>query len=735
MKRVPFIFLFAVASVLACGPFVNDLLPIETVRPADLDAYATRGEIGIVRPRFARRYLVQAYRRMSGREPLAAVGALGSSYDDFSGGARERWSEVHARFAGSKPSIRSDRNIGDYQFIDNCLGDAYASAAQTLTARAEKYGAASPQVREWITAQDAVFANCSDERTVIPDAPSPSMDPLARADRVYQIAAANFYAMRYDEAVQRFRAIASGQASPWRAYGHYLAGRARLRQATIAKVLDRTRLAEAEAEFRLVLQDSAAASLHASAQGLLDRIALRARPIERLRVLSAALSTAKTADDQVLRDYEHLMDAALGDTTDYEFANVPDRAALAATSDMNDWIIVMQGSGAQAADRALGRWKQSGTLPWLAAALWKVPAASPDAPALLQAAARIDTTSPAFVTIAFLRVRLLALGDRIDEAHVILATLPSRTPGGSQPDEETVNLIDALRVKVARSMNELLAAAPRRPVSNRSVGWSYSNEEPTLPRDAVFDADAGVIFSERLPLLRLVEAATSTALPPRLRLRVASAAFARAWMLKRHGEARAMSPVLRQLSPSLAADLEMFDAAATPQEGHLAGLRLILRTPGLRAMVKGIEDEADYGNKELPRTFDHTFRRNWWCGFGEPDADRSDGASQVLLLIYPQGDVPYPAFLSKDEIAGTQNEWSALRALGPAPNYLAREAVKWATARPTDLDAAEALAHAVEGTRWGCTDKATTAASRTAFQTLHKLFPRTQWALKTRYWY
>ena len=61
--------------------------------------------------------------------------------------------------------------------------------------------------------------------------------------------------------------------------------------------------------------------------------------------------------------------------------------------------------------------------------------------------------------------------------------------------------------------------------------------------------------------------------------------------------------------------------------------------------------------------------------------------------------------------------------------------MKWAVARPSDQDAAEALAHAVEGTRWGCADTTTTAASRAAFQTLHRLFPKTEWARKTKYWY
>ena len=727
MKQLPFIVFFAVVSVLACGPYISEVLPVETVRPADLTAYNERGELGVVRPQFARRYLVQAYRRMTGREALPAVGRFGPEIDENATDARKQWSEAHARFAGvAPPPIQTERNIGDYQWITNCLGNAFASAAQTLNERAARYGAGSSQVREWIEAQDRVFQNCREENLALPDPPSASADSTARADRQYQMASAYFYAMRYDEAVQRFRAIAADQTSPWQHYGRYLAGRARLRQATTAKELDRARLAEAETELQLVLKDASARSLHASTRGLLDRIALTAAPADRLRLLSAELGSAAAPTDQALTDYERLMDAAVGDTTTYEYDKIPNRAALAAT-DMNDWILVMQGSGSAAGQRALTQWKQTSSVPWLAAALWKATPDSPEAPALLQAAERIERPSPAFYTIAFLRVRLLTLRGRNDEARTALAAL-------SAPDAETVNLLTALRFKLARSMDELLAAAPRLPVSNRDIGWTYIDERK-LTTDPIFDDDAGVVFNERLPLARLVEASKSGSLPARLRMRVASAAFVRALMLKRYEEARAIAPILGKLSPSVAADMRRYEAATGPDDSHLAGLRVLLRTPGLRAAVKGIEDDADQGEKELSRTFDHLFRRNWWCGFDKGEFDRSDATSQILRLAYHDGDVPYPAFLSAEEIAATKAEWAALTAVGTAPNYLAGESVKWARARPTDLNAAEALARAVEGTRWGCKDKATPAASRTAFQTLHKLFPKSEWAARTKYWY
>src|SRR5262249_11469333 len=296
------------------------------------------------------------------------------------------------------------------------------------------------------------------------------------------------------------------------------------------------------------------------------------------------------------------------------------------------------------------------------------------------------------------------------------------------------------RFMLARSMDELLAFAPRFVVSERldMSSWRDSDEntEPgPLKRDPVFDDDAAAAFSRLMPLTRLVEAPTSTRLPPRLRPRVPSAACPRAWMLTRRDEALKIAPVLRALSPSAAAALQRFESAA-PADQHIAGLRLLLRTPGLRANVKGVEDDEDYNEKELSRTFNHLFQRNWWCALGKDARDWPSADSELLTALYRSANVPPPPFLSADERAAVAREREALAKPGTAAIYLADEAVVWAKSRPQDLDPAEALAHAVEGTRWAsCGDPATSASSREAFQTLHKLFPKSEWARKTRYWY
>jgi hypothetical protein len=268
---------------------------------------------------------------------------------------------------------------------------------------------------------------------------------------------------------------------------------------------------------------------------------------------------------------------------------------------------------------------------------------------------------------------------------------------------------------LASSLEELLASAPRTYVPVTGSG------------DLGLDADASLVFSSRLPLRRLVEASLATTLPAAVRVKVAKAAFTRTLVLRRYDDSLRLAPVLEKIAPSMRADLARFAAAANDADRHVAAVLMLLRTPGLDMDVAGLDGRASDG---IERDLNHAFRYNWWA---ESRPERE--TSPLLDLLYPAAGPPYPSFLTAAERAATENEQAALIAIGPAPNYLANEAVAWALARPNDPDAAEALALAVQGTRWGRGNEKTTNFSRRAFQTLHKLFPKSKWARQTKYWY
>ena len=54
---------------------------------------------------------------------------------------------------------------------------------------------------------------------------------------------------------------------------------------------------------------------------------------------------------------------------------------------------------------------------------------------------------------------------------------------------------------------------------------------------------------------------------------------------------------------------------------------------------------------------------------------------------------------------------------------------------PPDPQVPEALHLAVRATRHGCTDNETSQWSKKAFQLLHRRYPKSEWAVKTKYHY
>ena len=510
-----------------------------------------------------------------------------------------------------------------------------------------------PQLVDWVAGQAAVFQNCGGPSLVLPAATT-SDDPMLRADRDYQTAAAYFYATQYDEAAGRFRAIAGNAASPWRPSGRYLAARALIRSVTVPSMPPKDtaqRLTAAERDLQATLADKEAAALHASARGLLGLIAARARPLARLHELSTRIATAPAVTPQDVVDYTRLMDRALGET----FAGTPplDLADVTRGDDLTDWIVATQKRRA----RAVERWQQTRSERWLVAALWTAGAGDAAAPALIEAAAQVPGTSPAFPTAALLRARLLIQRNDLAGARAALAALP--TAPGAGVDAETVNLLQAARFTVAATLDEMLAAAPRAVVT--AVGGDPPDSPTTFDKPA-WDDDVAAVFNSRMPLERLVAAAESTRLPTRLRHRVAQAAFTRAVLLQRPQEGMRAARVMTALETAasvapLRADLRRYISAADEAARARIAVLTLLHTPGLSINVGGRDDDETY-MRDMPfLEFDDHFPRNWWCR-----VEDSPGQGAATILV--GGSVPFPPFITEAERRDVATEVDALKAAG-----------------------------------------------------------------------
>src|SRR6185503_12622008 len=473
----------------ACGPFFSSAIFVYSKHPDfPLDRFA-RGELGVLETSYARSYLVAAYRNLINEkfsdEEIAALKGLweerlGITYASDDDGVAQ-WKEARAKVAGPSPNLeispyRNREKPHEYETFLNCQADAFANAQATLKERIKRFGTDSPNVREWLKAQDVVFSNCGDGAN-IPDVAPADADALIRSDRAYQIAAANFYATRFDEAAKQFDAIAHDSASPWRDVSGYLAARAMLRKGSLAEKEEdgRPALADAETRLQAVLQDKSLLRSHHAATRLLNLTRVRLRPEEKLHELSAAiLKKGNNAEfKQTVWDYTRLLDKFVGEDEEVKFESIP---ASVREDDLTDWVISFQSDADAASSHSLDRWQKTKSLPWLIAALSKVKGSDTNAASLMEAAARVEHSSSAFPSLVFHTVRILIESNRAAEARTLL----DRTLANDRKSLTTsaINLLLGQRMMLAASLQDFLRDAQREP-----AGFSANEDGREIPED------------------------------------------------------------------------------------------------------------------------------------------------------------------------------------------------------------------------------------------------------------
>src|ERR1051325_2750357 len=438
------LFLIACVSTLllpgahACGPFFTDAIFVFTKHPdLPLENFAA-GKLGVVSESWARSYLVVAYRTLSGN-PLSdkEAKAVKSLWDDRLNNSGDtnheswvkQWNEARKAAGATAPlgfrGYRKREKPHEYESFLNCQQDAFINAEATLNEGVKRFGAGSAQVRDWLSAQDVVFANCGEGRHV-PDAAAADQDALLRADRAYQIAAANFYSTNFEEAKDQFDAIARDKQSPWHVFAPYLAARAMLRKASFA---DKTEdgepsLADAETRLNAILKSESLRASHHAAGRLLNLVRLRLHPQEKLHELGHSILKRDANEDfkQSVWDYTVLMDKYLETDEGEETTNQtkPKLPANFGSDELTDWIVTLEGDLDSASAHATEQWKKTKSPAWLVAAMATADGRAPKLNELLSAAANVDASSPAFPSVAFHSVRLLKAAGRHTEARAVL---------------------------------------------------------------------------------------------------------------------------------------------------------------------------------------------------------------------------------------------------------------------------------------------------------------------------
>jgi hypothetical protein len=737
------------------------------------------GKIGILQPTYARSFLVVAYRYLAGRgldpDERAAVlelwkVRLRSQYRRWNDPepAMSQWlkaapevkpeeeaiasavEEWHEALGEVKADAAKQERVEPYKeealtFAVNqtCFSDAFSTAAKTLHDLIGRFGAQSPQVLGWSEAQEQVFSNCVGAANT-PEPLPPGTDPLLAAHRNYQIAAAHLYCRKYEKAEAEFREIAKDAKSPWKDIAPYLVARTLVHEGPLKR---------AQEELLLVLDDPALAASHDSAREMLNYVRYRLDPEARRHELAVSLPAPGHGKGMRgdLGDYTWILDRFAGEDTD-DLGTVHESVLgkLDKEEDLTDWVLTFQVEGQRALDHALQRYEKTGSLPWLLAALSKIAPNHPKTPRLLEEASKIDPESPAYLLGRFHGFRCLAARGKGEEArrglHSLLADASRSAPRSS------LNQFLALRMKLAVSMDEFLAYAPRIPSSvtdDEHLTTATPAELADSPRDEkrkqvfetlsegtpLLDTDSALVFNKFLPLNLLIEALRKGSLPDNVRLELARAAWVRSILLEDDARGQEVARELQALDPLLKEPLGSYLEAGDVQTRRFLASYTILRSPGLRPF-------AAVGLGRLtPVDRMDTYGENWWCSFKpESNANATDyyqlsnQLSPSLQTIYPEGFCA-PGFLSRQERAQAKAEWNRLVSAGSAPTLLCRQVVSFAKAFPKHPLAAEALHLAVRSTRYGCGDADNSSSSRSAFELLHHHYPGSEWAKKTPYYY
>ncbi|MDA1312889.1 MAG: hypothetical protein O2968_06105 [Acidobacteria bacterium] len=692
------------------------------------------GQLGIIEPTYLHTHLFWAYRHLEGvgfteeqRDQLVPRPMPPPSQEyEPQKSATELWTETVAETGRESKLVQSflyggnmrmrQVPFGQWQFYLNCPDDAVLTATRTLKNRMTQFGPKSPEVQEWLDAQETVFDNCK-EGAAIP-APAPAHLPaLIKADRNYQIAAAHFYAGNFDEAARRFEAIAADASSPWSGWGRYLAGRCFLRKGTLAAdfgEVDATTLREAEVRFAAVTEDPNLSHLHDSARGLLEYVRVRLQPDQTMKALSSELVKKEASGiEERWRDYDWLLDRGHGTAID---------------DDMTDWLRTFQSSDPNALEHALSRWRDKKTLPWLVAVLAKINADHQAVDEVI-AAATVPSSSPGYLMAIYHRLRLEVAKGRQESVRAELDELLYEGGGVAMPPS-TRNHFQAMRLGLAETFEQFLRASLREQVVGRAPVLGGDDSLKVLVAE-----DSLVVFNQQLPLQHLIEAAGSAILPLHVREELALAAWVRAALLVEVGQEPAARAIASELWPSLKAELDAYAAAPDGQAKKFALAFFLLRHPGARPYLAATVRRAEPINEI------DDFRENWWCRLDwEPamhmpiylkrrQQQLEHGGGQGLLNL------TFPSFLSSAEITAAERQIRELLTIPTAPNHLSYVVINWAKSHPEDPRVPQALHLAVRSTRVGCTDDHTTALSKAAFQQLHRRYPDSEWAKKTKYWY
>ncbi|KRC03308.1 hypothetical protein [Duganella sp. Root198D2] len=711
--------------------YANELM----VAPGALPKYAA-GNLGVLSSSYWRVYLYLAYQAAKGRAITPAQAAslkvsgwhLGDHYRawDYVGNAERNgsadWFKARAPLAvqaglpaEAKVVITGSEDWSNYV---NCHADAFRRAAVSAKARAQLGPGGKPDqwFKAWLEGQDAVFANCGAQsapsQAVLPPAIPDDAPAWLKADRAYQEAAANFYSGNLDAARRQFLAVAQDTNSPWQPLGAYLAARCLIRSATLqGEGASDSRVAK----FKQAREELAAlAPSYAPARQMMLLVDARLDPAAQVKLLAHRLEQEPfTADTPgMLSDYLLLLD------------KLPRNEMIGAKEPLTAWIGTMQGNSFDwydgsdnpevierrklALDATRQHWQKHGDALWLAPLLtFARPGELSEAEK--KAAAAVPAGHPLYQTMQYNLVRLAVSENQLAQADRDIDRLLASQ--GKAMSVATTNRFLALKMLTTGSLEGFVKAGRR--VQDPVERGAPIDDGAKDPEGT--DDDFRVAVYRHLPLASLKTLYANPDLLPAWKVELREAIFTRALVANDEASALSLLDSVAEGRNTTAHLYARYRKAASGADRKLAAALILVNTPELRP---------------------HVFTQ---AGLG------NDGSCRPVNI--GERPAPAPRFLGKEQRAEGEREQQGLRQLSLRSMFLAPTLMAWASAKPNDVEAPKALHLLLASMRnecaWAPTAEGPTPAqwelrnkySKQAFAMLHKLYPSSDWAKKTKYYY
>lgn len=263
---------------------------------------------------------------------------------------------------------------------------------------------------------------------------------------------------------------------------------------------------------------------------------------------------------------------------------------------------------------------------------------------------------------------------------------------------------------------------------------------------------------DRLSIAELRRLAVRSDVATEDRATVSRLAWTRTYALGRPVDP-ALDRLMRTLNPDITATWRSRPGAAAKPANHVV-LRDVLATPALNIYLDvygrrhASSDVAVQGHAVTG--VDHNKRDgdDWWCPLAPKAVANQETAALYGALVSedrwygsaPEGWSPESLPSAREALASSfvmqaadPAELAALARIESAPKLLTERTLAWVR-RPGLFGSrdgqAEALAQAIQTTRWGCDWAGRHGAySHAAFDALHGRFPGSQAEKETRYWY